>query len=221
MAGTPYRDPLLDHSYDGIQEFDNPTPGWWWWMFHGTIAFSIVYFIFYQFSPMAWTIQKAHEEAKSELMRQKFGEIGELQPDAATITEYMHKDEWLSVGASVFSAKCAACHGANAEGLVGPNLTDDYYKNVKSIEDIANVVTNGAAGNAMPAWKQQLHPNEIVLVSSYVASLRGEDLVGPRGPEGEEIPPWPEYTPSTEDQNAADTESADAPASDAEAAPAD
>jgi cytochrome c oxidase cbb3-type subunit 3 len=43
----------------------------------------------------------------------------------------------------------------------------------------------------MPAWKTRLHPNEIVLVAAYVASLRGKNLPGPRGPEGEKIPPWP------------------------------
>ena len=76
---------------------------------------------------------------------------------------------------------------------MGPNLTDDHYKNVKKIEDIAKVIQNGAANGAMPAWRNRLsHINKIVLVAAYVAKMRGKNLSGPRpDPEGELIPPWP------------------------------
>jgi len=84
-----------------------------------------------------------------------------------------------------------SCHGANAAGQIGPNLTDDYYKNVQQLTDIPKIISGGAAAGAMPAWKTRLHPNEIVLVAAYVASLRGKNLPGPRGQEGERIAPWP------------------------------
>ena len=69
----------------------------------------------------------------------------------------------------------------------GPNLTDDYYKNVKQITDIAEVIKNGAAGGSMPAWRTRLHPNEIVLMAAYVAGLRGKNLRA-APPEGDKIP---------------------------------
>jgi cytochrome c oxidase cbb3-type subunit 3 len=75
--------------------------------------------------------------------------------------------------------------------LVGPNLTDEYYKNVKQLIDVARVIQEGAANGSMPAWKSRLHPNEIVMVAAYVANLRGKNLKGPRGQEGQAIPPWP------------------------------
>ncbi len=187
----PTRDALTDHTYDGIQEYDNPTPGWWWLLFNVTVVFSIVYFLFFQFSPAAWTLAEEHDSAQARLMRVRFGEIGELKPDEATILEYMGKPEWLAVGKSTFAARCVNCHGADASGLVGPNLTDEHYKNVKKLTDIAGVIADGAANGAMPAWKTQLHPNEIVLTAAYIASLRGQNLPGPRGAEGEQIPPWP------------------------------
>jgi len=71
-------------------------------------------------------------------------------------------------------------------------LTDDFYKNVTNVEDIARVITKGAAGNAMPAWGNRLHPNDIVLLSAYVASLRQTNADGGKAPEGRVIPPWPE-----------------------------
>jgi cytochrome c oxidase cbb3-type subunit 3 len=73
-------------------------------------------------------------------------------------------------------------------------LTDDYWKNVKQLADIPKVIAEGAAAGAMPSWKTRLHPNEVVLVAAYVASLRGKNLPGPRGQEGDLIPRWPART---------------------------
>ena len=49
----------MDHEYDGIKEFDNPTPGWWHSIFIVTILFAFVYFIFFQASPLGWTLYGA------------------------------------------------------------------------------------------------------------------------------------------------------------------
>jgi cytochrome c oxidase cbb3-type subunit 3 len=37
---NPNEPPLTDHSYDGIQEYDNPMPGWWVWLFVATVVYS-------------------------------------------------------------------------------------------------------------------------------------------------------------------------------------
>ena len=42
-SGTNQEQPIQGHSYDGIQEYDNPMPGWWVWIFVGTVAFSVYY----------------------------------------------------------------------------------------------------------------------------------------------------------------------------------
>lgn len=184
-------DAIREHYYDGIQEYDNPTPGWWWLVFWATVAFSLVYFVFFQFSPMAWTLAQEHEAALARNLRLQFGEIGDLTPDQATLLRFMNEPKWLLVGKTVFAGRCISCHGPDASGVVGPNLTDDHWKNVRKLEDIASVIANGAANNAMPSWKNQLHPNEIVLTAAYVASLRGQNRPSARPAEGELIPPWP------------------------------
>jgi cytochrome c oxidase cbb3-type subunit 3 len=195
MADTP-QDHLTDHEYDGIREFDNPCPGWWSWLYFGTFVFSIAYFVFFQFSPVAWTNDDLYRASIASNLRQQFAEIGDLNADEQTIAKYMNDPEWLTVGETVFQSQCVQCHASDGSGLVGPNLTDDLYKNVNNLEDMAKVIMEGAANGAMPAWQARLHQNEIVLVSAYVASLRGQNLVGP-GVEGEkEIPPWP--APPTE-----------------------
>lgn len=199
-------DLLLAHEYDGIQEFDNPTPGWWHLLFWGSIVFSVAYFFFFQLGPQVsekapgWTIQEAYDAAVARNLQKQFGEIGELAPTAENVQKYRFDPKWLKVGEVVFAGRCAACHGQDGAGLQGggPNMTDDYYKNIKTLADIPRVVAEGAANGAMPPHKRLLHPNEVVLVSSFVANLRGENLPSPRKREGEKIAPWPEYDPSVD-----------------------
>ena len=38
----PHDPKILDHEYDGIQEFDNPTPGWWHFLFFLFLGFRSV-----------------------------------------------------------------------------------------------------------------------------------------------------------------------------------
>ena len=191
----PTHDNLLDHEYDGIREYDNPTPMWWHLIFLSTAVFSILYLIFFHLGPLVgtngWTLAQAYDVSMAENLKLRFAEIGELKADQATLLEYMQKPDWLAVGTAVFQAQCKSCHADDGSGKVGPNLTDDYYKNVKQLTDLTKVIENGAANGSMPAWRNRLHPNEIVLVAAYVANLRGKNLPGPRGQEGEKIPAWP------------------------------
>jgi len=191
MSANSDRDLLREHEYDGIQEYDNPTPGWWNLIFLGTFLFAIWYILYYHASTISTSVAQGYEVDVADDLRRRFSTIGDLKPDQPTLLQYMVNPEWKLVGQSVFKANCVSCHGSNAAGQIGPNLTDDYWKNVKELTDIPKVITGGAAAGAMPAWKTRLHPNEIVLVAAYVASLRGENLPGPRGHEGEVIPPWP------------------------------
>lgn len=202
MSETP-RDHLLDHEYDGIREYDNPPPSWWSWIFLGTVLFSVVYFFFFQFSPIAWTNDDLYRSSVAANLRQQFAEIGDLSPDAATIVQYMDEPEWLTVGETVYKAHCKQCHADDGSGLVGPNLTDELFVNVEKIEDIATVIVDGANNGAMPAWDTRLHINEIVLVSSYVARMRGQNLPGVGHKDDKEIPPWPTASQPTEESSEA------------------
>ncbi|MFN3190572.1 MAG: cbb3-type cytochrome c oxidase N-terminal domain-containing protein [Aureliella sp.] len=185
------QDQLTDHAYDGIQEFDNPLPGWWKWMFVGSFVFSVFYAMYFHIGAPGRAIADQYDRELAANTRLQFAEIGDLTADNATIAEYMAKDSWLKVGQVVFSTHCISCHGRDGEGKVGPNLTDEKYKHLKDLEGIARVIAKGAANNAMPAWSNRLHPNEIVLVSAYVASLRGTNHPAGKTPEGNDIPAWP------------------------------
>lgn len=189
---TTPEDPPTLHSYDGIQEYDNPTPMWWDLLFVATVIFAPLYAIYFHAPREDRNLAAQYETSLAANMRLQFGEIGDLEADEPTILTYMEKDEWLKVGAATFATNCVSCHGREGEGISGPNMTDDLYIHVKGVADIAKVVNEGAKNGAMPAWANRLHPNEVVLVSAYVASMRGQNLDGKyAGEKGKEIAPWP------------------------------
>ncbi|MBF0199218.1 MAG: c-type cytochrome [Planctomycetes bacterium] len=185
------KDKLKEHTYDGIEEYDNPLPGWWSFIFLISFVFSIFYFYYYHISPVSTSVAQGYDNDVSEDLKRRFSEIGELTADEETILKYMNEPKWLVAGESTFKAQCISCHGPRGEGMIGPNLTDDHYIHVNKLSDLARVINEGAANGAMPAWKHRLHPNEVVLMASYLANMRGKNIKGVRGPEGNEIPPWP------------------------------
>ena len=182
---------LTGHNYDGIQEYDNPTPAWWIWVFIASVFFAVCYMFLTLVAAGGLSPEAEYERAAVANLKKQFGEIGTLEPDAVTIVKYINDPKWIQVGATVFKANCVTCHGLNAEGNSGPNLTDDSFIHIKSIEDIATIIKDGAKAGAMPAWGTRLHPNEVVLVSSYVASLRGTNATSGKAAEGEVPAPWP------------------------------
>lgn len=185
-------DPLMAHEYDGIQEYDNPLPGWWKWLFIASIVFTPPYFFFYHNGAEGRSLSDQYDRALAANLQLQFAEIGELKADRETVVKFLHKESWLQIGKAVFKANCVSCHGKEGLGLVGPNLCDEEYKNVKDIGDLLTVLEKGANAGAMPAWKNRLSTNELVLVTSYVASLRGTAAKDQgKAPEGRPIPAWP------------------------------
>jgi len=182
---------LTGHEYDGIEEYDNPTPGWWSWIFGLSVLFSIVYFLFVSLAGGGLSPIGFYERELTADQERQFAAMGDIQSDPASLIKMSHDEKLLRVGKAMFTTNCAACHGVNATGLTGPNLTDDYYLHVKKIGDFLDVIGKGRNNGAMPAWENRLRPKEITLLASYVASLRGSNQPG-REPQGDKIAPWSE-----------------------------
>src|SRR4026207_12662 len=117
---------LTDHEYDGIREYDNPTPGWWTGIFVVTIVLCFPYFLMYHFGDWGWDIHQAHTQAVTADLQRQYGEIGDLNADEATLLRFMNDEKWLPVGEVVFRVNCVQCHGADGAGrdTGGVNLTD-------------------------------------------------------------------------------------------------
>jgi cytochrome c oxidase cbb3-type subunit 3 len=94
-------------------------------------------------------------------------------------------DKDLMLDAKVtFGERCAVCHAAAGQGLIGPNLTDEScIHGDGSLMATYDVVSNGVPQKGMPAWSLQLKPIELRKLVAYVGSLRGT-MVSGKAPEG-------------------------------------
>lgn len=189
---------LLDHDYDGIKELDNTVPPWFNFLFYGTILFSIIYMINYHvIGSGAVQEDEYREEVRiAELQRQELVRSGALINEETV--SFMDDMGTLAGGKEIYNKNCASCHGFSGEGLVGPNLTDDYWIHGNGIKDIFKVIKYGVPSKGMISWESQLNPTQIQDVANFVLSLHGTKPANPKPAEGEMIPfnPEPE-TPQT------------------------
>ncbi|MBF9141613.1 cbb3-type cytochrome c oxidase N-terminal domain-containing protein [Hymenobacter properus] len=181
------RDELLDHNYDGIHEFDNDLPPWWKYGFYLTIVFAIGYVGYYH---VLKTGQLQGAEYAAE-MQQAALLVASTPDDPNQLTTYtvLTAPADLSTGKSLFATNCAPCHGANAEGKVGPNLTDEYWLHGGEVNHVYKTVKYGVNGKGMVAWKGKLSGKQILQVTSYVLSLQGSKPANAKPPQGEKEAP--------------------------------
>jgi cytochrome c oxidase cbb3-type subunit 3 len=197
---------LLDHSYDGIQEYDNPLPGWWKALFWICFFFAVGYWIYYHVmgTGQMKLDEYAAEMAEADAKWPKFV----LPPKTEDELKTMVADPALvAKGAAKFKEVCAVCHGEKAEGKIGPNLTDKAWIHGGKLANIYASVGNGWPTKGMQAWGPTLKPDDLQAVVAFVASLRNTNVPG-KEPQG-----------TTEDDAAAPAPVAAPPAA-APAAPA-
>jgi cytochrome c oxidase cbb3-type subunit 3 len=109
-----------------------------------------------------------------------------LTRDTDTLTYVAVSDPaLLSSGEQTFKTICAQCHGKLGEGIVGPNLTDDYWLHGATISDVVRSVKYGYPAKGMVPWQGTLKEDEIINVASYVLTLRGTNPPNARGPQGD------------------------------------
>ena len=182
-----YRDELLDHDYDGIHEFDNDLPPWWKMGFYFTIMFAFVYVGYYHFTTSS-QLQVAEYETE---MRQAALLVSAGADDPNKLTTYLalNTKADLGSGKTIFATNCAPCHGANAEGKVGPNLTDDYWLHGGEVNHVYKTIKFGIPSKGMVAWKGKLSGKQILQVTSYALSLHGTMPANAKPPQGEKEKP--------------------------------
>lgn len=190
------RDELLEHSYDGIREFNNPLPRWWLWLFYGTIAFALIYFPWHLLGYGLTGPQEYQEElleaaksapapAPAAGAPQSAGAAPSAAPLAAGKAAPAPKDAaTLAAGKEIFGANCAPCHGPQGQGVIGPNLTDEYWLHGDTFAEIQNTITNGVPDKGMISWRATLGPEKIRQVAAYVVSLSGSHPPNPKPPQG-------------------------------------
>ncbi|MFN0256439.1 cbb3-type cytochrome c oxidase N-terminal domain-containing protein [Pedobacter ureilyticus] len=182
------KDLEIPHAYDGIKELNNPVPAWFNVLFYGTLIFAAGYLYYYHIGEHGERQDDEYktEMAKADLAKQKF-----LAKSASSVDENSVKVDpsQIAVGKGVFNANCIACHGQNGEGLVGPNLTDEFWLHGGSVKDIFKVVKYGVPEKGMVSWEKNMSSANISAVTNYILSLQGSKPANPKAPQGEKYDP--------------------------------
>ncbi|UVO16433.1 cytochrome-c oxidase, cbb3-type subunit III [Stutzerimonas stutzeri] len=185
-AGTT--DKTMGHSFDGIEEYDNPLPKWWFMLFIGTLLFGILYLVLYPGLgnwkgvlpgyENGWTQEKEWQREMDQA-EQKYDPI--FAKYASMSVEQLAQDEQaLKMGSRLFANYCAICHGSDAKGSMGfPNLADHEWRWGGEPDAIKASILNGRIG-AMPAWGQVIGEEGVANVAAYVRA----ELAGLPLPEG-------------------------------------
>lgn len=178
---------LMDHDADGIRELDNKLPRWWVWLFYLTIIFAVVYLSYYHVfakGDLALKGQMVSEYEKEMKVGEALKAASMSKFEASIPNLEPSKDPAvLAAGKKTFATLCAPCHRADAGGLVGPNLTDDYWIHGPKFSDNVTTIWNGVPAKGMITWKNTLNPDEIYAVASYIYTLRGTKPPNPKPPE--------------------------------------
>ena len=179
---------IQGHTYDGIREYDNPMPGWWVGLFWAGILFAPVYMLgVHVFDYIDdYGDDFAEAGARLEAVRAEYAATGpSFKTDPGALREYASDASMAEAGAVHFAAICAACHGANGQGVIGPNLTDEFWVHGADPEQLWTSIAQGFPDKGMPPMDAQLGEQERAQVLAYVVSLQGTDPPDAKAPEGE------------------------------------
>jgi cytochrome c oxidase cbb3-type subunit 3 len=166
------------HEYDGIEEYDNPLPTWWFYMFLLTIVWGIGYLVIYpgmgNFPGLLNWTQVGQHEREVSTANEKFRAMRDRYM-AQPVEEIANDPAVRKMGMRMFGNNCAQCHGADAKGSYGfPNLTDNDWIYGGSGDTIKASITNGRQA-AMPAWGSIIGDQGVSDVTAYILSINGRN----------------------------------------------
>ena len=180
----------MGHVWDGdLEEYNNPLPKWWMWMFYLTLIFGVAYLVLYPglgtFKGIrGWTSvgqykeERAQAEAKYQPLYDRYLKV--------SVEELAKDPEARAMGNRLYQTYCMQCHGADARGAKGfPNLTDNDWLYGGSAEKIHETLVNGRIGQ-MPAFGAAFGEEKVRDTANYVLSLSGKKYDAERATRGKE-----------------------------------
>lgn len=184
-----YEDKVIEgYEYDGITEYDNPCPKWLMYIFYFT-ALLAIFITGYHFGSgskdkileaYAIKLKEAQTQAQTQTTIQK-PEVSE-----STLLALLQDPDALAEGGEIFGDQCALCHGVVGEGVIGPNLIDNYWLHGKGkISDIAVSIRSGIPDKGMAAWTDRMSEEQILHTAAYIKSIQGTTTENAKEPDGE------------------------------------
>jgi cytochrome c oxidase cbb3-type subunit 3 len=204
---TPQDPDTTGHTWDGIEEFNNPLPRWWLWTFYATIFWGLIYTILFPAWPL---VSQATSGVLGFSTRENVrAEIQAVVDQNAALTQRLESVQLASLaddqelynfainaGGAVFRNNCSQCHGSGAAGAVGyPNLLDNDWLWGGTLDEIAFTVTHGIRNeqspdthwSQMPAFGEILTPEEIGAVVQHVLAISNQEHDAALAATGQEV----------------------------------
>jgi cytochrome c oxidase cbb3-type subunit III len=166
------------HEYDGIEEYDNPMPRWWFILFLLTIVFAVGYLIIFPGlgnykGIVNWTSVgelRGQQTVAEKTYADIYGNYAQTP-----IAELARNRAAIKTGFHLFEENCAVCHGADGGGNKGyPNLIDNDWLYGGTPEKILETLTHGRVA-AMPGWTAILGEKGIAQVTDYLLSFSAQE----------------------------------------------
>lgn len=210
MSDKKHEVETTGHQWDGIEEYNNPLPRWWLYVFYATIIYAIGYTIAYPAWPLINGATRGvlgystRTEVASEINRfndmnaDVRTELAAMDPADIAGNEAVYNYA-IQSGRATFATYCSQCHGSGADGVEEgngyPSLLDDDWLWGGDIEAITYTVTHGIRAedddthfSEMPAFGDDyLSDEEITNVVAYVRSLSGLEVTAGDLAEGEVV----------------------------------
>ncbi len=178
------------HVWDeNIQEYNNPMPRWWAWLFYLTVVFSLGYLVLYPGlgsypGTLGWS-QLGQLEEETQAANAQFGPLYEKYAKLE-VAEVAKSSAALAIGQKLFLNHCAQCHASDGGGSRGfPNLTDRDWLWGGTPEAINTSITEGRRG-VMPPFGPTLGEQGARDVAHHVLSLSGSAHDSIRAARGKE-----------------------------------
>ncbi len=166
------------HVWDGdLEEYNNPLPRWWLWLFYLTVVFSIIYLVLYPGlgnfqGVLGWSQTGQYEEEVArmdERQREFFARFDDM-----SIPEMAGNMEAMAAAGNIFGNRCAQCHGADGRGAPGfPNLTDDAWLWGSDESAVLTSIKQGRSGVMPPMADAMGGASGVSNMVEYVRSLSG------------------------------------------------
>ena len=159
------------HDYDGIRyREEKNSPGIFRILFSALVVWGVIFMGYYLFS--GWSSQTEIDTARKAISDKK--QLAHKKAEATVDAQQGsgHKVEsYIAEGKQTYARLCAACHGENGKGVVGPDLTASTYKYGKARLDITKSISEGRP-NGMPGFSSQINPEQIEGLVEFLLSLK-------------------------------------------------
>lgn len=172
---------LSGHEYDNIRELDNNLPKWWVWLFVITIVYAVIYLFVFD---VIKVVPYQQEEWENEMATAGGPATEQNVATVDTNMVALSDQASLDAGLAIWEKQCKVCH-LEGQGLVGPNLMDEFSIHGCNYSDVVRIIIVGAPEKGMISWKEQLTGDQIQQVASYTMTLRGKTGPNPKAAQGE------------------------------------